>query len=125
MSKKMTRNIILGILATVLIGLALIYTSPNNFRPVEEKSFSSSSWKKGDARIRASMANDLMRSDTLLNLTKKETLELLGDPDMNFVKGYFYKLNFGHNWWPDDDWTYRFEVHFDSTMTVTHAGYSD
>jgi len=119
------RNLLLGLLAALLLVLFFIYTSPSDFRSEQDIPFSSEQWQSGDAQKRAAMAKDLMHSDTLLDLSRQQTLELLGKPDVNYEQVFLYNLDFGHSWWPDAEWTYLFKVHFDSTEKVIQAGYSD
>ena len=119
------RKILLAIATIILVALFFIYTSPSDFRSQSKIPFSSEQWKEGDLIMRASMADNLMTSDTLINLTRQEALELLGEPDINFEQSFLYRLDFGHIWWPGVVWPYEFRVHFDSTDKVIRAGYSD
>ena len=74
--------------------------------------FDSQKWKEGNERERGSMSRNLIQEQILENKSKKEVIELLGDPDVDGEGCISYKLDLG-GYASMADWSYILQICFD------------
>jgi hypothetical protein len=78
-AKKLVINaavVIFG--AVVLLAGLYVYTTDFSFRP---QLFVAEGWRAGDAKLRGTMLDDLLRKDILRSRSAQEVIALLGPPD--------------------------------------------
>jgi hypothetical protein len=87
------------------------------------RTFDSTSWLKGDARVRGRMSEDLVKRKLLVGQTATEARALLGPPDTDFGSVLAYKIDFG---WPfKDPVPNGLQVHLDENRRVREVRITD
>jgi len=95
----------------ILISMVLLLSACGNNR-----TFDSASWLKADARTRGRMAEDLVKSKTLIGKSDEQAKRLLGEPDRIYPTALSYQLDLG---WPfKDPKHYGLLVHLDQNRSV-------
>lgn len=96
-----------------------------------ERPFDAEVWQQGDHRLRGSMTADLEHSGRLIGRTKREVLDLLGEPTASDTAGHAlaYVVDLGLRtgpWGLGGAWLFQTTVLFDSLAgTVTAVRTND
>ncbi len=90
------------------------------------KRFNSDKWKeKGvDWQLddqRELMVNDLVSSDTLIGLTQKEVIELLGEPELSESRKLKYLIREKYEWNIDPEYIKYLWIELDSNNRATNS----